>query len=350
MTDTLTSPLSLADRFAAFRAEQPKARIRTAARDLDATEAELVATGVDGPALPLRLDVNAILGDLEALGRVMALTRNDACVHEKHGVYRNVEPGPHATGVLDKEIDLRIFPGRWKTAFAVTHNGRRSLQFFDAHGDAVHKVFVTDATDGDAYEALVARYAVEPSGDGAPALPAVTPRPAPSAPTPDAAIDRDAFLGEWAALQDTHDFFLLLSRYKAGRTQALRLAEGRFAWRLPTTAARQTLDAAAADATPIMVFVGNRGCIQIHSGPVERLVQHGPWYNVLDEGFNLHLDDTQITEAWLVVKPTEDGDVTAVECFGADGELIVQFFGVRKPGIPELESWRALTAALPRLG
>ncbi len=350
MTDTLTTPDTLADRFAAFRVEQPTARIRTAAQNLGATEAELVATGVDGPALPLRPEVNAILGDLAALGRVMALTRNDACVHEKHGVYRNVEAGPHATVVLDKEIDLRVFPKRWTSAFAVTHNGRRSLQFFDAHGEAVHKVFVTDATDGDAYDALVARYAAEPSGDGAAALPTVTPRPAPKAPTPDDAVDRDAFLGEWAALQDTHDFFLLLNRFKAGRTQALRFAEGRFAWRLPTTAARQTLDAAAADGTPIMVFAGNPGCIQIHSGPVEKLVQHGPWYNVLDEGFNLHLDDTRIAEAWLVVKPTEDGDVTAVECFGDDGEMIVQFFGARKPGIPELESWRALTAALPRLG
>lgn len=353
---TLTAPAPpLTARFADLRAADPKLRIRTAAAQLGASEAELVATGVDGPAVALRPEWTEIFGALEALGPVMALTRNDACVHEKHGVYRNLEVGPHATIFVDKEIDLRIFPTRWASGFAVEHGGRASLQFFDAHGDAVHKVFVTPATDRAAYDALVARFAAE-AGDGAAALPTVTPRPAPAAPRPDAEIDVEGFLSAWDALTDTHDFFLLLRRFGVARTQALRLAEGRWTWRLPAaTTARTLLDAARDGGVPIMVFVGNPGCIQIHSGPVERLAQHGPWYNVLDEpgddgigGFNLHLDETRIAEAWLVVKPTEDGDVTAVECFDADGEQIVQFFGARKPGIPERADWRALAQALPR--
>ncbi|MCB0818816.1 MAG: hypothetical protein KDB77_14990, partial [Flavobacteriales bacterium] len=32
--------------------------------------------------------------------------------------------------------------------------------------------------------------------------------------------------------------------------------------------------------------------------------------------------------------------------YDAAGEQIVQFFGKRKPGIPELETWRALVADL----
>ena len=359
MTDTLTD--SLADRFAAYRAAEPKARIRSAAAALGASEAELVATGVDGPAIPLRAEWGEILQSLEALGPVMALTRNDACVHEKHGVYRNVEVGPHGSLVLDAQIDLRIFLSAWAFGYAVEHGGRASLQFFDRHGDAVHKVFVTPSTDRAAYDALVARLAAT-GGDGAPAMagadlrfPAVEPRPAPAAPRPDSEVDAEGFVSAWDALQDTHDFFPLLRRFDVSRTQALRLAEGRWTERLPTTAARAVLDAAAASGTPIMVFVGNAGCIQIHTGPVERLAAHGPWYNVLDEpgpdgtgGFNLHLDETRIAEAWAVVKPTEDGDVTAVECFDAAGEQIVQFFGARKPGVPELEAWREIVRALPR--
>lgn len=349
MTDTL--PVPLAARFADYRTAEPKARIRSAAAALGATEAELVATGVDGPAAPLRPEWAEILQSIEALGPVMALTRNDACVHEKHGVYRNVEVSPHGTLVLDEQIDLRIFLSQWAFGYAVEHGGRASLQFFDPHGDAVHKVFVTPATDRAAYDALVARFAA-PAGD---AMPAVTPRPAPAAPRADDEVDAEGFLAAWDTLQDTHDFFPLLRRFGVARAQALRLADGRWTERLPNTTARAVLDAAAASGTPIMVFVGNAGCIQIHSGPVERLAAHGPWYNVLDEpgadgigGFNLHLDETRIAETWLVVKPTEDGDVTAVECYDAAGEQIVQFFGKRKPGIPELETWRALVRDLPR--
>ena len=46
---------------------------------------------------------------------------------------------------------------------------------------------------------------------------------------------------------------------------------------------------AAAGGLPIMCFVGNRGCIQIHSGPITNIKPMGPWINVLDETFHLHL-------------------------------------------------------------
>jgi putative hemin transport protein len=32
--------------------------------------------------------------------------------------------------------------------------------------------------------------------------------------------------------------------------------------------------------------------------------------------------------------------VTSLELFNAEGELVCTLFGARKPGIPELETWR----------
>lgn len=345
---------ALRDRFAAFRAAHPTTRIRTAAREMGVSEAELVATGVDGEVTRLvepEGGWRSMVLDLEALGEVMALTRNDACVHEKHGVYDQASVDlPHGMAiVLGDPIDLRLFCARWRSGFAVaTPMGagtRRSLQFFDAHGDAVHKVFLTETSDGSAYDAFVVAHR-----DEAPAALTTEPRPAPTAETPDAEVDVGAFLDAWAGLQDTHDFFPLLGRFGVRRTQALRLAEGRFTERAETVAVRRAVEAAAADGTPIMVFVGNPGALQIHSGPVGRLMDRGPWFNVLDPGFNLHLDETRIADAWVVVKPSVDGDVTAVEAYDAAGRQIVQLFGARKPGVPELEAWRDIVAGLPRAG
>ena len=115
-----------------------------------------------------------------------------------------------------------------------------------------------------------------------------------------------------------------------------------------TTASRQILEMARDQDCEIMVFVGNRGCIQIHSGPVRKLVEHGPWFNVLDPMFNLHLDETRIARTWVTRKPTVDGVVTALEVFDAAGELIVTFFGRRKPGVPELDLWREIVTSLPK--
>ena len=111
----------------------------------------------------------------------------------------------------------------------------------------------------------------------------------------------------------------------------------------------QLLEQAAAGEVPIMVFVGNRHCIQIHSGTVNNLRWLDSWFNVLDSEFNLHLKTPAIAQLWRVRKPSSDGMVTSWEAFDAQGELIVQLFGARKPGIPELRSWRALAESFPAL-
>jgi putative hemin transport protein len=51
---------------------------------------------------------------------------------------------------------------------------------------------------------------------------------------------------------------------------------------------------------------------------------------------------------WIVRKPTEDGIVTSVEVFNEWDELIVQFFGKRKPGIPERTDWQQLVADIEK--
>jgi putative hemin transport protein len=125
----------------------------------------------------------------------------------------------------------------------------------------------------------------------------------------------------------------------------MHLAAPQFAQRVDTHAARVLLEGAAANGTPIMVFVGNPGVIQIHGGPIKRVAVLGPWLNVLDPRFNLHLREDAIAEAWAVRKPTADGLVSSLELYANDGELIAQFFGQRKPGQPERCAWRQLLDA-----
>jgi putative hemin transport protein len=96
----------------------------------------------------------------------------------------------------------------------------------------------------------------------------------------------------------------------------------------------------------VMVFGGNPGGIQIHTGPVAKVVVMGPWLNVLDPGFNLHLREDHIASAWLVRKPTSDGLVTSLELFDAAGDTIAMLFGERKPGHAELCAWRELVDGL----
>jgi len=275
----------------------------------------------------------------------MALTRNESVVHERKGVYENFSAEGHVGLVLGPDIDLRLFLGQWKLGYAVTPSDpkrRPSLQFFDAAGDAVHKVHALEETDMAAWDRLVAEFTA-PADIAAPVF---VPRAAKKAEKPDAEIDARALRDGWKALKDTHEFFGLVRKVGASRLQAMRLAGPDLAQRLDASDLRTTLERAAAAATPIMIFVGNPGCIQIHTGPVEKIVPMGKWINVMDPSFNLHLREDQIGSVWLVRKPTDDGVVTSVEVFDKDGENIAMLFGARKPGKPELPAWRMLAESL----
>ena len=302
---------------------------------------------------PLRAEWLAVLQGLQACGTVMALTRNDSTVHEKDGIYQNVSATGPVGLALSREIDLRLFFMQWHAGFAVTEasaNGNRpamhSLQFYDAAGRAVHKIFAREATDMAAWNALVERFA-EPSAGYV--FRAATAKPAPKA---DSSIDVPALKAAWAAMKDTHEFFEMLRTHGAERQQAFRLVP-EYCQPLEVDAVSRLLGDAAVDATPIMVFVGNAGCIQIHTGPVSNIQPMDGkdgvrWINVLDKGFNLHLRTDMIANVWVVQKPTSDGVVTSVEVFDAEGNNMAMFFGERKPGQPELQSWRDLVAGLQR--
>ena len=353
MTDLAATPLDFAAILAAIPPasnDAPPPRARDLADKLGVPEAALSeARRATGETRRLaRGDHKGAFRDLligvGGVGEVMALTRSDHCVHEKHGEYLSPEiEGP--VGLFLGEIDLRLFLFNWKYAYAVneiTRSGpRRSLQFFDAAGEAMHKIYETKATDSEAFSALIEQHAEDdaPAAEFAPIAPAKAPRP-------DAEIDVAALRADWAAMKDTHEFFGMLRSHDVAREQAMRLAGAEWARPVPVDSCRHVFERASATGQPIMVFAFNRGCVQIQTGPVKTIKVMGPWLNVLDPRFNLHLREDRIASAWIVRKPGDTGDVTSLELFDKDGFCFVQLFGERKPGIPERDDWRALLAEL----
>lgn len=326
-----------------------KLRNREAAHALGISEGEALAAFVGEHVTRLQPEFIDLFEQVPQLGPVLALTRNEAAVHEKKGVYENMSHEGTVGLALGTAIDLRMFYHSWAAGFAVEEQTARgmqkSLQFFDAQGHAVHKVFLLEHSNHAAFDAFVSRWRMRDQVAG------FDPSAGAAAPvvTPDSAIDAPAFHAAWDAMTDTHQFFGVLKKFGLARTQALRLAERRYAWQVANDAVQGLLERTAQTALPIMVFVGNRGMIQIHTGPVRNIRVTGPWLNVLDPDFDLHLRTDLIVSAWVVRKPTSDGIVTSLELFDKDGENIAMLFGARKPGKPELDGWRDLIAGIAPL-
>jgi len=337
-----TATMSLKENWEQLKETQPKLRIRDAAKQLGVSEAALLATGVGQNVTRLEGDWKQFLIEVASLGKVMALTRNDDAVHERKGVYNNITfQGPVGTAI-NEDIDLRLFMMHWGSGFAVEEQERLSFQFFDKAGDATHKIYCTADSDKEAYHALAQKYkAADQSSEVA-----VSAYPATPAEKADADIDVAGFQEAWKGIKDTHEFFGMLGQFSVSRLQAMRLAPADFVKQVDNDITRKVLQTASERQVPIMVFVGNRGCIQIHTGEVKKVMEAGPWFNVMDPDFNLHLRETAIAHTYIVKKPSVDGIITSVEVYDAAGEMIVQFFGKRKPGIPELEEWRAIVKDL----
>lgn len=334
--------MSLKEKYQAYQKAYPKKRIRDIAKDFNISEAQLLLTGLGDQVTLLRPEIEDILKQVECLGQVMALTRNEYCVNERKGIYQNFSLTPHAALFLGEDIDLRLFLSKWKLAFSVAENDRDSLQFFDENGTALHKIYLTAESDKAHFLRLVAHFRASQQEffEIKPVL--KTNRPE----RRDAEIDIQGFHKAWNEMKDSHEFFGLLQRFGINRMQALRLApEGR-TMQLSLESFRKTIVHCAVNEVPVMIFTGNEGCIQIHTGGVKKLMPTGPWFNVLDPEFNLRLNEDGVSSVWHVVKPSTDGDVNSLELYDKDGEMIVQVFGKRKPGVPELETWKEALAGI----
>lgn len=332
------------DQIRALRAENRKARARDFAAQHQITEAELAAAFLGHGTAAIVADPDRLIPWVGRLGDVMALTRNEHCVHERRGIYSDYRTGAFASMVLDPEIDLRIFPKHWVHAFAVEEAGedgpKRSLQVFDAAGDAVHKVHLKPGSRHALWGDLLGNMQI-----AAPPL-ELTPR-SPVQPAQGDPAGAMALRRAWDRMTDTHQFLGLVKDHGMNRLGAYRVAGAPYVERLEPEAVTLTLRQASEADIPVMIFVGNAGCIQIHGGRIDRIVPMGPWINVMDPRFNLHLRADRLAEVFRVWKPTRTGDVFSVEGFAPDGELILQTFGYRKntPAAP----WNALVAGLPRL-
>ena len=338
-------PVSLKDQWISFRKANPQVRIRDAARQLQTTEAEILASFAGSSVLALRGPFQDLVQRWPELGYVMVLTRNESCVHERKGVFENIViHGRHVGVVTGTDIDLRIFFQQWAFAFVVfTDEGagfKDSIQIFDHQGVAVLKIFLQEATDRGAFEKIIRDFSAEVQS------PELQMLPAPPPPVyNDEGVDITSFRTDWSELKDTHDFFPMLKRHNISRLHALRIA-GDYSKKVDNDTVMLLLQRAAEDDWEIMIFVANHGNIQIHTGPVKKILEIPGWINVMDPSFNLHLRLPDISETWVVRKPTVDGWVHSLELFDEKGELIVQFFGKRKPGKPENLLWKDWISSL----
>lgn len=352
---TTPTDITLATRWSALRADQPKLHPRDAAQQLGVSEAELVASSIGNGVTRLRDGseaYKAVYDRLYQLGQIKVITRNDNAVLERVGSVvqarlnddGRVIPG---TGFAGGQIDLRFGVDNWRAAFAVVQPGRegktsRSLQFFDARGNAVNKIYLDNEAGVAMFDKLVADFRAADQNATLKVDKAVTKL----ARKPDAEVDVKELRAAWHEMSDVHEFPRLLKDLGISREQALGLIGKDAAYRINAQAVQSLLESAARQAQPIMMFVSNAGMTQIYSGTINKVQASGDWFNVLDPEVNLHLRSAAIDHGWVVKRPARDGVITSVEFYDVRGEQVVNFFSRRDRNKEESATWRDIVASL----
>ncbi|MBK1634533.1 hemin-degrading factor [Rhodovulum adriaticum] len=332
------------DRIREIRQQKSTMRSRDLADSLGIAEAMVVAAEIGHGVTQIDATPDALMPLIPAMGEVMALTRNENAVIEKTGPVTGYTPD--TATVQGQGFELRLTPRHWIHGFAVEEQKgkhlRRSIQVYDAAGDAVHKIYIgEDATDAD-WAGLVDSLRTEDQGRVLP----LTPRH-PVAPPHADPDQREALRAAWDRLGGRSTFQGMLQDLGMSRLAAYRAAGAPHARPLSTDCIGTLLDGLADRALPFTLLVGNPGCTEIHTGPAETIKPTGPWQNILDPAFNLHLRADRVAELWAVTKPGQHGPALSVEAFDAGGELIAQFFGLRGGGAENAAQWADLVDSLP---
>lgn len=295
----------------------------------------------------VRLDVDwpSVLPRLDALGPVRVVTGNTALIHEKVGAYGNVSGSGHALIVLNRDVDLRIFPRHW--SHTVHDPAADAILVRDGLGRPIHAIHRTAGSDALAWESFLADHRTGEAGTGDEAGVSATSTAAPAV-AEEADIDVAALRAAWAAMADVHEFHGMLKRFGVARLRAMQLAGRDFAREIPLSALAGLLETARDHRHEIMIFVGNPGCIQIHTGRIDALSMADDRLAIDDPGFRLRCDMARLASAWVVFKPTGKGGITTVELYDRAGETCAILCGQRDEDKPERTEWRALARSLAR--
>ncbi|MGO2011838.1 MAG: hemin-degrading factor [Pseudoalteromonas sp.] len=337
--------MSVLQRFSQLCEQQPNIRVADAAQQLNITEAQLIAAQTGAGVTKLdNTNIEAILKAFKKLNHVMALTRNGQVVSEISGCYEKIYCSERnntktAIAINPGGIDLRLFISKWHSVFAV-HNKEKqgSIQFFDKYGVAVHKVFTTVQTDFAAFEQLLSKFKAQQQDTQ---LNVTAPAVVVDEYKPLAEIDIQGFRQGWESLQDVHQFPALLTKFAVSRTQGLEIAGEQWAQEVSPDCLTEVFETVREQQSELMIFVNNHAAVQIYSGTLTNLKQVGPWYNVLDDEFNLHVKNQLFSRAFVVKKPTDNGATTvhSIEFFDTQGSTVMTLFGRRTEGKVQANDW-----------
>ena len=265
---------NLKSKWKKFQQDNPKVRIRDAAYQMKVSEAELLSTEINETVSFLLIeDMTAFIKDVLKVDKIMLLIRSDYVVHEKTIKTKNIRLEDNQIIDLDKNdcsiLDFNIDAFEYVFFQKKMHINRelKSFQFFDKAGTAILKIYLKGKDLG-FFDEIDLKY-------------------------------KKTYNYEMQSDLDINNSNLLDSKIKINLPYDT--SNSKTSCRdISVKSLRLILENASDMKTPIQIHALGLGTIQYHRNTVRNIVDYGPWVNVIDQKFNLHVLENGLTRASLI--------------------------------------------------
>ena len=265
-----------------------KLRIRDISNKLNVSEAELLSLSVNDSVSFLSInDFNQFFTYLLSnIDKVMFLIRSEFVVHEKIIIpfqYKIINDS-----IINKKNNsllIKFNSETFKYSFfeIKKHNNRnlKSFQFFDYYGTSVLKIYLKGKKDVE-FENLANQYKIEYKYQ----------------------IQKDFTSDKYIQFKNKHsdkipphsDFKLTL---------------------------RQLLNGIAKKSIPVNIYAFGIECMQCHSDIIKNIVDYGPWLNIMDKNFNIHVLENKISFS----KSSIRDDNNCIDFYDINNNLVLSISG-----------------------
>ncbi|MAM99226.1 MAG: hypothetical protein CMF91_05005 [Candidatus Marinimicrobia bacterium] len=260
---------SIKTKWEKLQAEDKKIRIRDAAKKLETSEASLLSTEINDGVYFLNIsDYNTFLTEVLSLDKIMLLIRSDSVVHEKTISSKDIQLRDNKVfNNKSNELILEFNPTLFKYIFSQNklHAKRslRSFQIFDIYGDAILKIYLKGKNEIE-FDNIVERYKSEYNYE----------------------------------LQEPINHKNLEPKSIIELNSSVKECEC-YDYDLNENILRKVLIGSSKEQIPIQIHAIGKGTIQYHKDLIKKIVDFGPWINIIDKTFNLHAMENHLKHVIL---------------------------------------------------
>ena len=294
----------LKKKWISFQSDNKKIRIRDAANQLGVSEAELLSTEICQNTFFLSINnYNTFFQDILSLDKIMFLIRSNSVVHEKIVRTKDIKlinnylfyNESNNSNLL--KFDIKLF----KYAFFQSKKHRKidlkSFQIFNFKGDAILKIYLK-GDDKIKFNEIGLKYKCNYNYE-------LQSKSVVKSNNNNPKKHIDLYFKDIVEKSKKREYFL--------KENPLRRI-------LASTSKSKEL---------IQIYAIGLGTIQYHEDIVDKIIDYGPWINVIDEDFNLHVLEKKLTQFILTEYKNKSQLYYAIDFYDCDNKRVLGITSVK---------------------